>query len=72
MSRYVIDEFEIREDDQIFDTDNRKSARRDADPPKRSPIRRKDKWRQDEGMKTKSKRNHKKIQNKIKYNWQGE
>jgi hypothetical protein len=28
--------------------------------------------RQEEGLKPKAKRNHKKIQHKIKYDWQGE
>lgn len=40
--------------------------------PRRSPIRRKDKLRQEMDLKPKAKRNYKKIQNKIKYDWEGE
>jgi hypothetical protein len=72
MERHDIEEFEIEEDHQLFDTENRRFAKREADQPKRSPIRRKDKWRQVEGMKTKVKKNHKKIQHRLKYDWQGE
>ena len=71
MGRYDIEEVEIEENDQIFDKDNRRFGKGDADQPRWSPIRRKDKWRQEEGMKPKAKRNHKKIQHKIKYDWQG-
>ena len=71
MGRYDIEEVEIEEDDQIFDNGYRRSAKRDADQPRRSPIRRKDKSRQEEGVKPKAKRNLKKIQHKIKYDWQG-
>jgi hypothetical protein len=72
MGRFDIEEVEIEEDDQIIDKGYRRFAKRDADQPRRSPIRRKDKSRQEEGMKTKAKRNLKKIQHKIKYDWQGE
>ena len=72
MSRYLIDEVETDEDDQVFGSGYRRSAKGDADQPRRSPIRRKDKLRQEEGMKPKARRNFKKISNKIKYNWQGE
>mgnify|MGYP003574767592 CR=1 FL=1 len=43
--------------------------------PTRSPIRRKDKLRPEMGemgMRPKAKRNYKKIQNRIKYDWKGE
>ena len=73
MGRYLIDEIEIKEDEQIIDRDNKRFTRGNVDPPKRSPIRRKDKWRQEEeGTKSKSKRKNRKIQYKIKYHWQGE
>jgi len=72
MGRFNIEEVEIEEDDQIFENGYRRFAKRDADQPKRSPIRRKDKSRQEEGMKAKAKRNLKNIQHKIKYDWQGE
>lgn len=42
------------------------------DQPRRSPIRRRDKFPQEMGMKSKAKRDFKKVQNKIKYDWQGE
>lgn len=72
MGRFDIEEVEIEEDDQTFDNGYRRFAKRDADEPRRSPIRRKDKLRQEEGLKPKAKRNLKKIQHKIKYDWQGE
>ena len=72
MGRYNIHKVEMQEDDQIFDGGNRGFAKREADQPKRSPIRRKDKWRQEEGMKTKVKKNHNKIQHRLKYDWQGD
>jgi hypothetical protein len=72
MGRYHFAEVEIEEDDQIFVSDYRRFAKEEIDPPRWSPIRRKDKLRQEEEMRPKAKRNHKKIQQKIKYNWQGE
>ena len=72
MGRFDIEEAEIEKDDQIIDKGYRRFAKRDADQPRRSPIRRKDRSRQEEGMKPKVKRNLKKIQHKIKYDWQGE
>lgn len=72
MVRYDIEEIEIEADDQIFDSDYRRFAKGEVDQPRWSPIRRKDKLRQEEEMKPRAKRNHKKIQQKIKYNWQGE
>jgi len=72
MGRYDIEEVEIEKDNQIVDGGYRRFAERDADQPRRSPIRRKDKLRSEEGIKPKARRNHKKISNKIKYNWQGE
>ena len=72
MGRYDIEEVEMEKDNQIVDGSYRRFAERDADQPRRSPIRRKDKLRSEEGMKPKAKRNHKKIQHKIKYDWQGE
>ena len=72
MGRYNIDEVETEEGDQIFDGGSRRFARRNADQPKRSPIRRKNRLQQEEVMKPKAKRNHKKIQHRLKYDWQGE
>ena len=72
MSRYDFAEVGIEEKDQIFDSDYRRFAKGEAHQPRRSPIRRKDKLRQEEEIKPKAKRNHKKIQYKIKYNWEGE
>ena len=72
MGRYNIDQVETDEGDQIFDGGNRRFAKRNADQPKRSPFRRKNKSQQEEGMKPKAKRNHKKIQHRLKYDWQGE
>ena len=72
MGRYYIDEAEIEEADQIVDGGYRRFAIKAADQPRQSPIRRKDKLRQEEGGKPKAKRNHKKIKHKIKYDWQGE
>jgi len=72
MDRYDIEKDEIEVVNQIFNLDNRRFAKKKADQPKQSPIRRKDKRRQVEGMKTKVKKNHKKIQHRLKYDWQGE
>lgn len=72
MGRYDIKAVETEEDDQDTDTESRRFAGGPADQPKRTPIRRKDKWRQDEGIKAKTKRSHKKIQRRLKYDWQGE
>jgi len=75
MGRYDIDEAEMEKDDQIFDGGNHRNANGAANQPRRSPIRRKNKLReedQEEGMKPKAKRNHKKIQHRLKYDWQGE
>jgi hypothetical protein len=72
MDRYDIEEDEIGVDNQIFNPENRRFAEREADQPKRSPIRRKNKLQQEEGLKPKAKRNHKKIQHRLKYDWQGE
>ncbi|MGD1973075.1 MAG: hypothetical protein PVH85_18215 [Desulfobacterales bacterium] len=66
MSRYNIDEFGIEEDDWSADGESRRFGKMDADQPRRSPIRRKDKWRPEEGVKPKAKRNHRKIQQRIK------
>ena len=76
MGRFDIEEVEIEEDDQVLDSGNQGYAKRGADQPRRSPIRRKNKLRQEEeeeeGLKPKAKRNHKKIQHRLKYDWQGE
>ena len=72
MSRYYLEEAYMSGSDQDYDGGFQRSAKNPVDHPKRLPIRRKDKLRQAEGMKPKAKRNYKKIQNKIKYDWQGE
>jgi len=72
MSRYYIDEVETDEGDQILDSGYRRFAKRQFDQPRQSPIRRKDKLRQEEGLKPKAKRSHKRIQHRLKYDWQGE
>lgn len=72
MSQYKFDEIESDEGDQILGSGYRQFAKRPVDQPRWSPIRRKDKLRQEEGMKPKAKRNNKKMQLKIKYDWQGE
>jgi hypothetical protein len=72
MSRYNIDEVETDEGDQILDGGSREFAKMNADQPKRSPIRRKSKMQREEGIKPKAKRNYKKIQHRLKYDWQGE
>ena len=72
MGRYDVEEVEIEDDDPIFDSGYRRFAKREVDQPRWSPIRRKDKLRQEEGASPKVKRNLKKIQHKIKYDWQGE
>jgi hypothetical protein len=72
MDRYNSHDLEKDDDDQILDGDSRRLTGRGAEQPKRAPIRRKDKWHQEEDMKPKAKRNHKKIQHRLKYDWQGE
>ena len=72
MGRYDIKEVEIEEDNQNFNSGYLRFTERDADQPRRSPIRRKDKLRQEEGFKPKARRNHKKILYKFKYTCQGE
>jgi hypothetical protein len=67
MSRYNIDEFETESDDLSLDGANRRFTEKNVDQPSRSPIRRKDKMRLEEGMKPKAKRNNRKIQHRIKY-----
>jgi hypothetical protein len=71
MSRYKIEEMELADDDQIPEGGKRRFGKGGIDQPKRSPIRRKDRLRQEMGMKPKAKRNYKKLQNRIKYDWQG-
>ena len=67
MSRYNIDEFGIEEDDRSADGESRRFGKMDADQPRRSPIRRKDKMKPEEGMRPKAKRDNRKIQHRIKY-----
>jgi len=72
MSRYDFNASELDKGDQILDSGYRRSAMMHDDQPRRSPIRRKNNLRLNEEMRPKAKRNHKKIQYKIKYDWQGE
>ena len=67
MSRYNIDELGIEEDDWSADNESRRFSKINADQPRRSPIRRKDKMKPEEGIKPKVKRDHRKIQHRIKY-----
>ena len=71
MSRYDFDVVEPDEGDQILDSGWRRFAIKHVDQPRWSPMRRKNQLLQDEEIKPKPKRNHKKIQHKIKYDWQG-
>jgi len=72
MGWYNFDEADVYAEDQTDASGFRRFSPRKFDQPRRSPIRRKNKLRQEEGFKPKAKRNFKKIQNKIKYDWQGE
>lgn len=73
MGRYHSDEGQLEEGEQALDDNYPRSAKRNVDQPRRTPIRRKDKLREEEvEMKPKAKRNQKKIQNRLKYDWQGE
>jgi hypothetical protein len=72
MGRYNIDIVDTEEGEEIFGNGSRRFDRRNADQPKQSPIRRKYRWQPEEGMKPKAKRNFKKIQYRLKYDWQGE
>jgi hypothetical protein len=67
MSWNNFDELEIGMDDLSFDGVKRRFAEKDVVQPRRSPIRRKDKMRLKEGIKQKAKKNHRKIQHRIKY-----
>jgi hypothetical protein len=70
MHRHNINNAEMDEDDQIYDGGSRGIAKRDNDQPKRSPIRRKTKMRkEEERIKPKAKRNHKREKHRIKHEW---
>ena len=71
MSWYNFDEADVHAEDQTDASGYRRFSPMGIDQPRRSPIRRKNKLRAAERFKPKAKRNFKKIQNKIKYNWQG-
>ena len=72
MGQYDLEEVAIDEEDLNLNSKSRRFAGGHSDQPRRSPIRRKDKWRQEEGLRAKAKRNHIKIQRRLKYDWQGE
>ena len=72
MNRYYFDEADMFASDQNYDSGFLQFGIGKIDQPRRSPIRRKDKLRQALGIKPKAKRNYKKIQNKIIYDWKGE
>ena len=67
MGRYIIDEVEMEEYDLSLDRVSRPFAKKGVEQLKRSPMRRKDKMRPEEVIKPKAKRNHRKIQHRIKY-----
>ena len=71
MSRYYLDETDISLDNHNYEDGFLRFTKSHDDHPRRSPIRRRDKLRQELEIKSKAKRNYKKIQNKIKYDWQG-
>ena len=72
MGRYDTENVEIEDDDLNIDAPSRRFAGGHSDQPRRSPIRRKDKWRQEESTKAKAKRRQLKIQRRFKYDWQGD
>jgi hypothetical protein len=67
MDRYSINEVEIEDADWSFKVGKGRFAKEGVDQPRRSPIRRKDKMKSEEGMKPKVKRDNRKIQQRIKY-----
>ena len=69
MEMYIIDETELEEDDRVLDGRKRRLPDKGIFEPKRSPIRRKDKMRQEKEIKPKAKRNQRKVLNRIKYEW---
>jgi hypothetical protein len=69
MSQYNTDEVELEGYYRISGGGNRRFAIRNIDEPKQSPIRRKNKIRQEEEIKPKTKRDHKKILYRLKYEW---
>ena len=72
MNRYYFDEVDMFTGDQNYDSSFLRFGIRQNDQPRRSPIRRRDKFPQTLGLKPKAKRNYKKVQNRIKYDWIGE
>ena len=72
MSRHYLEEADIFKDDLNFGSDFIRFGLNQVEEPRRSPIRRKDKLRPEMGQKPKAKRDYKKIQYKIKYDWQGD
>ena len=72
MGWYNFDEADLYAEDQTDASGSRRISPKEFDQPRQSPMRRKNKLRLEEGLKPKAKRNFKKIQNKIKYDWQGE
>ncbi len=72
MIRYHFEEVDLFAGDQNYDSGFLRFGISKIDQPRRSPIRRKDKLRQAMGSKPKAKKNYRKIQNKIKYDWEGE
>jgi hypothetical protein len=72
MSRNDFDIMEFDDEEQVLKRGSQRFTVRQADQPKRSPIRRKDRWRQEAGTRSKTKKSDKKIQQRLKYSWQGE
>jgi hypothetical protein len=67
MEGYSIDEVEIEDADWRFNVGDGRFTKEGVDQPRQSPIRRKDKMKLEEGLKPKVKRDHRKIQQRIKY-----
>jgi hypothetical protein len=71
MDRHDKEGSDFGKDNYVTGTSYQKYRELDVDHPKLSPMRRKDKARNG-GSQPKCKRNHKKIQYRLKYNWEGE
>ena len=68
IGRDNLNDVEMVEDDLSFEGFNRSFTKRDVGQPRRSPIRRKDKMRpEEEVIKSKAKKHHRKIQHRLKY-----
>lgn len=68
-SSEVEDREEFDGDDQIADADPKNFWERDKEAPKRTPIRRKDRSRMDDEFEPKHKRDDKRKNKPLKYDW---